>query len=437
MSPMHAIYAHFMSRFGNLLCPRVADIFQSVIVCKNFSPLNRLSYNTMKKSAALLCSVAVSASLLASATVAASPAVVPEAPQIAAKGYVLVDYNSGKIIAGHNEYEKLAPASLTKMMTSYVIGQEIKSGNISPDDTVVVSKNAWAKNFPGSSKMFLEVGKTVKVSDLNRGIIVDSGNDACVAMAEHVAGSQESFVDLMNAWAKNVGMKSTHYANVHGLDNPDLYTTPYDLSLLARAIIRDTPNEFKIYSEKSFTYNGITQYNRNGLLWDKSLNVDGMKTGHTNNAGYSLVSTATEGKMRLISVVMGTKSPNARKAESKKLLNYGFRFFDTVSPNKANAPLVSEKVWMGDTDTVELGVTKDTYVTLPRTQTKDLKASFVINKELRAPIKKGEQLGTLYYRVGDQDVAQYPLVALNDINEGSLFSRFVDYVMMLFQSWFN
>ncbi|MEJ2762853.1 serine hydrolase [Photobacterium sp. MCCC 1A19761] len=391
----------------------------------------------MKKSAALIRSVAVSATLLASASVAAAPAVVPEAPQIAAKGYVLMDYHSGKILAGNKEHDKIPPASLTKMMTSYVIGQEINRGNISMDDTVVISKNAWAKNFPGSSKMFIEVGSEVKVSDLNRGIVIQSGNDACVAMAEHVAGSEDSFVDLMNAWARTLGMDSTHFANVHGLDNPDLFTTPYDMALLAQGLIRDVPDEFAIYKEKSFTYNGITQYNRNSLLWDKSLNVDGLKTGHTNNAGYSLVSTATEGQMRLIAVVMGTNSPNARKAESKKLLNYGFRFFETVSPHKANATFVTEKVWMGDSDEVSLGVSEDTFVTLPRGQTKDLKASFVLEKELRAPIAKGDVVGKLYYRVGEEDIAEYPLLALNDVNEGGLFSRLIDYIMLLFKGWLS
>ncbi|PSW09774.1 D-alanyl-D-alanine carboxypeptidase [Photobacterium sanctipauli] len=391
----------------------------------------------MKKSVALIRSVAVSATLLASMTAAAAPAVVPEAPQIAAKGYVLMDYHSGEILAGNNEYNQIPPASLTKMMTSYVIGQEVNRGNISMDDTVVISKNAWAKNFPGSSKMFIEVGSEVKVSDLNRGIIIQSGNDACVAMAEHVAGSEDSFVDLMNAWAKTLGMDSTHFANVHGLDNPDLYTTPYDMALLAQGLIRDVPEEFAIYKEKSFTYNGITQYNRNSLLWDKSLNVDGLKTGHTNNAGYSLVSTATEGQMRLVAVVMGTKNPNARKAESKKLLNYGFRFFETVSPHKANETFVSEKVWMGDKDEVSLGVSEDTFVTLPRGQTKDLTASFVLEKELKAPISKGDVVGKLYYRVGDEDIAEYPLLALNDVNEGGLFSRLIDYIMLLFKGWLS
>ncbi|AJR07703.1 D-alanyl-D-alanine carboxypeptidase [Photobacterium gaetbulicola] len=391
----------------------------------------------MKKSAALFRSVAISATLLASATAAAAPAVVPEAPQIAAKGYVLMDYHSGKILAGKKEYDQIPPASLTKMMTSYVIGQEVNRGNISMDDTVVISKNAWAKNFPGSSKMFIEVGSEVKVSDLNRGIIIQSGNDACVAMAEHVAGSEDSFVDLMNAWARTLGMDSTHFANVHGLDNPDLYTTPYDMALLAQGLIRDVPDEFAIYKEKSFTYNGITQYNRNSLLWDKSLNVDGLKTGHTNNAGYSLVSTATEGQMRLIAVVMGTSNPNARKAESKKLLNYGFRFFETVSPHKANETFVTEKVWMGDKDEVSLGVSEDTFVTLPRGLTKDLTASFVLEKELKAPIQKGDVVGKLYYRVGEEDIAEYPLLALDDIKEGSMFSRLIDYIMLLFKGWLS
>ncbi len=268
----------------------------------------------------LVSSVALTATIAQSAF--ASPVVVPDAPQIAAKGYVLMDYNSGKVLAEKEMNTKLSPASLTKMMTSYVIGQELARGNISEDDDVTISKNAWAKNFPDSSKMFIEVGTTVKVKDLNRGIIIQSGNDACVAMAEHIAGSEDAFVDLMNAWANTIGMSNTHFANVHGLDNPNLYSTPYDMALLGKALIRDVPDEYRIYSDKKFTYNGITQYNRNGLLWDKSMNVDGIKTGHTSNAGYSLVSSATEGQMRLVAVVMGTKDANARKSESKKLLSY-------------------------------------------------------------------------------------------------------------------
>ncbi|GAB2654865.1 serine hydrolase [Vibrio panuliri] len=368
--------------------------------------------------------------------VIASPVVVPDPPQIAAKGYVLMDYHSGKVLAEKEMNTKLSPASLTKMMTSYVIGQELARGNISENDDVTISKNAWAKNFPDSSKMFIEVGTTVKVKDLNRGIIIQSGNDACVAMAEHIAGSEDAFVDLMNAWANSLGMKDSHFANVHGLDNDALYSTPYDMALLGSALIRDVPEEYRIYSEKKFTYNGITQYNRNGLLWDKSMNVDGIKTGHTSNAGYSLVSSATEGKMRLVAVVMGTKNANARKSESKKLLSYGFRFFETVAPHKAGETFVEEKVWMGDKDMVALGLDQDTYVTLPRGQAKNLKASFVLEKELEAPISKGDVVGKLYYQLDGEDIAEYPLLALEDVQEGSLFSRLWDYIVMLVKSFF-
>ncbi|HHF3089639.1 serine hydrolase [Vibrio alginolyticus] len=382
----------------------------------------------------LVSSVALSATFAQSAL--ASPIVVPDAPQIAAKGYVLMDYHSGKVLAEKEMNTKLSPASLTKMMTSYVIGQELARGNISENDDVTISKNAWAKNFPDSSKMFIEVGTTVKVRDLNRGIIVQSGNDACVAMAEHIAGSEDAFVDLMNAWANTLGMTNSHFANVHGLDNAELYSTPYDMALLGKALIRDVPNEYRVYSEKKFTYNGITQYNRNGLLWDKSMNVDGIKTGHTSNAGYSLVSSATEGQMRLVAVVMGTKDANARKSESKKLLSYGFRFFETVAPHKAGETFVEEKVWMGNKDTVALGLDQDTYVTLPRGEAKNLKASFVLEKELEAPINKGDVVGKLYYQIDGEDIAEYPLMALETVEQGSLFSRMWDYIVLLFKSFF-
>ncbi len=382
----------------------------------------------------LVSSVVLSATFAQSAL--AAPIVVPDSPQIAAKGYVLMDYHSGKVLAEKEMNTKLSPASLTKMMTSYVIGQELARGNISEDDDVTISKNAWAKNFPDSSKMFVEVGTTVKVKDLNRGIIIQSGNDACVAMAEHIAGSEDAFVDLMNAWANTLGMSNSHFANVHGLDNPELYSTPYDMALLGKALIRDVPNEYRVYAEKKFTYNGITQYNRNGLLWDKSMNVDGIKTGHTSNAGYSLVSSATEGQMRLVAVVMGTKDANARKSESKKLLSYGFRFFETVAPHKAGETFVEEKVWMGNKDTVALGLDKDTYVTLPRGEAKNLKASFVLEKELEAPINKGDVVGKLYYQIDGEDIAEYPLMALETVEQGSLFSRMWDYIVLLVKSLF-
>ncbi|QSX34596.1 serine hydrolase [Shewanella avicenniae] len=365
-----------------------------------------------------------------------APMVMPDAPDVAAKAYVLMDYNSGRVIAESNAYQQLNPASLTKMMTSYVIGQEIKRGNLSPDDEVTVTKNAWSKNFSDSSKMFIEVGKKIKVSDLNRGIIIQSGNDACVAMAEHIAGTEDAFVDLMNSWAKQLGMKDSHFENAHGLDAEGHMSTAYDMALLGAALIRDVPNEYKVYKEKSFTYNGITQYNRNGLLWDNSLEVDGIKTGHTSGAGYNLVASATKDGMRLISVVMGTASEAARKAESKKLLNYGFRFFETVTPYKAGDVFVSQKIWYGDTDTINLGVVTDTPVTITRGQAKNLKANFELNEDLVAPIAKGKTVGRVYFQLDGKDIAQFPLVTLNEVNEGSWFSKLMDYFKQLFSKWF-
>lgn len=373
---------------------------------------------------------------LSSVTSIAAPTVVPDPPQLSAKGYLLMDYHSGEVLVAKNADVKMNPASLTKLMTAYVAGQEMNRGNIRFDDQVVVSRNAWAKNFPDSSKMFIEVGTSVSMSDLYRGLIVQSGNDASVAIAEHVAGSEAAFVSLMNAWAEKLDLQNSAFTNPHGLDSDGLYSTPRDIAKLGQAIIRDLPAVYPFYSETSFTYNGITQYNRNGLLWDKSMNVDGIKTGHTDNAGYSLVSSATEGKMRLIAVVMGTKDMNARKSESKKLLSYGFRFFETVAPHKAGETFVEEKIWMGNKDTLALGVNEDTYVTLPRGQAKNLTASFVLEKELQAPIKKGDIVGKLYYQADGEDVAQYPLMALETVEEGSLFSRLWDYIVLLLKSLF-
>ncbi|MEP1870524.1 MAG: D-alanyl-D-alanine carboxypeptidase family protein, partial [Paraglaciecola sp.] len=224
--------------------------------------------------------------------------VIPPAPSVASKGFVLMDFQTNNIIAEQNADIQIPPASLTKMMTSYVIGQELANGNISETDLVTISENAWAKNFPDSSKMFIEVGKQVSVADLNRGIIIQSGNDACVAMAEHIAGSESAFATMMNMHAQKLGMNSTHFVNSHGLHDADHYTTPRDMALLSAALIRDVPEEYALYAEKEFTYNDIKQYNRNGLLWDKSLNVDGIKTGHTSDAGYSLITSATQGDMR-------------------------------------------------------------------------------------------------------------------------------------------
>ena len=375
--------------------------------------------------------------LLSFNTFAADKLIIPKAPTIAAKGYLLVDFQSGKVLAEHNSKKRLAPASLTKMMTSYIIGNEIKSGNLHPDDEVKISKKAWAKNFPDSSKMFIEVGKTVTVGELNQGIIVQSGNDACVAMAEHISGNEAAFADLMNTWALQLGMNNTHFVNSHGLHSDKHYTTAEDMAILAKALIQDVPDEYRIYSQKSFKFNGIVQYNRNGLLWDKSLNVDGIKTGHTDAAGYSLVSSATKDGMRIIGVVMGTKSEEARKSESKKLLNWGFRFFETMTPYNAGEQLANERIWMGSQPNIRLGTAVDTPLTLPRYQSQHLKADFVIDSELRAPIKKGQIVGKLNYTLLDQSIESFDLVALETVERGGLFSRVIDYIKLLFISWFS
>ncbi|NRB24395.1 serine hydrolase [Shewanella sp.] len=367
----------------------------------------------------------------------AAPVVTPNAPTVAAKAYVLMDYNTGQIIAEENAYQSLNPASLTKMMTSYVIGHEIKVGNISPEDEVTISEKAWSKNFPDSSKMFIEVGKQVTVDDLNRGIIIQSGNDACVAMAEYIAGTEDGFVDLMNSWAIQLGMNDSFFENSHGLDADNHKSTAYDMALLAAALIRDVPDEYAVYKQKSFTYNGIKQYNRNGLLWDKSMNVDGIKTGHTSGAGYNLVTSATKDGMRLVSVVMGTRSETARKAESKKLLNYGFRFFETITPYKAGDSFVSQQIWFGDKESVDLGVITDTPITISRGQAKNLQANFELTKELTAPLAKGETVGRIYFQLNGKDIAQFPLVTLQEVNEGSWFSKLMDYFKQMFAGWFS
>lgn len=382
--------------------------------------------NTKNLIVAIFSSVTLSLSSLA----AIAAVVIPPAPSVSAKGYILTDFQTGNVIAEQNSDIQIPPASLTKMMTSYVIGKEIANGNIKETDLVTISENAWAKNFPDSSKMFIEVGTQISVADLNRGIIVQSGNDACVAMAEHIAGSEDAFASMMNMHAQKLGMTSTHFVNSHGLHDADHYTTPRDMAKLAAALVRDVPKEYAVYSEKEFTYNSIKQYNRNGLLWDKSLNVDGIKTGHTSDAGYSLVSSATQADMRLIAVVMGADSERSRKVENKKLLKYGFRFYETITPYKAGDSFVSHRIFMGDKETVDLGILQDTPINIPRGQSKNLEANFKLDKKLEAPLAKGEIVGKLFLQLDGEDIAEYPLVTLQEVQEGSLFDRLVDFVKL-------
>ncbi|HHG3335754.1 D-alanyl-D-alanine carboxypeptidase family protein [Vibrio parahaemolyticus] len=366
----------------------------------------------------------------------AAPTVVPNAPELSSRGYVLMDYHTGKVLVERDADKRLNPASLTKLMTAYVAGQEVNAGNISLDDQVVISRNAWAKNFPDSSKMFIEVNTSVSLSDLYRGLVVQSGNDASVAIAEHVAGSEAGFVSLMNSWASQLGLTNSSFTNPHGLDSDGLYSTPHDIAKLGQAIIRDLPDIYPMYSETSFTYNGITQYNRNGLLRDRSMNVDGMKTGYTSGAGYSLATSATNGDMRLIAVVMGAKSQSERESESKQLLSYGFRFYDTLMPTAAGTDIANARVWMGQKDELKVGVNRDVYLTLPKGDVNKLKAEVEYNGDLLAPIAQDQVVGTLLYKVDGKVVKETELVALEPVEEGGIFKRIMDWFKRLVASWF-
>ncbi|CAI2325150.1 D-alanyl-D-alanine carboxypeptidase [Vibrio parahaemolyticus] len=366
----------------------------------------------------------------------AAPTVVPNAPELSSRGYVLMDYHTGKVLVERDADKRLNPASLTKLMTAYVAGQEVNAGNISLDDQVVISRNAWAKNFPDSSKMFIEVNTSVSLSDLYRGLVVQSGNDASVAIAEHVAGSEAGFVSLMNSWASQLGLTNSSFTNPHGLDSDGLYSTPHDIAKLGQAIIRDLPDIYPMYSETSFTYNGITQYNRNGLLRDRSMNVDGMKTGYTSGAGYSLATSATNGDMRLIAVVMGAKSQSVRESESKQLLSYGFRFYDTLMPTAAGTDIANARVWMGQKDELKVGVNRDVYLTLPKGDVNKLKAEVEYSGDLLAPIAQDQVVGKVLYKVDGKVVKETELVALEPVEEGGIFKRIMDWFKRLVASWF-
>lgn len=362
-----------------------------------------------------------------------TPYVVPSPPSTAVKAYVLMDYHSGELIASKAPEKQVEPASLTKIMTGYVIINELNNGNINLTDMVTISKKAW--KMPGS-KMFIEVGKKVSVADLIKGMVIQSGNDASVALAEHVAGSEEVFVELMNKYAQALGMNQTHYVNATGLPHKDHYTTAQDLATLTQALITKFPEEYKWYSEKKFTFNGITQYNRNKLLWQDP-SVDGLKTGHTESAGYCLVSSAKRNEMRLISVILGADSAKMRIRESQKLLNYGFRFFETHQLYSAEQRLHDARIWEGQNDMVGLGLADNLFITIPRGQYKNLKIETEIQSEIKAPITKGAELGKLYISLHDQPIVEKPLVALAEIDEGSFFKKLFDQIKLLFQAFLS
>ena len=366
-------------------------------------------------------------------TAATAPTVIPAMPELVAKSYVLMDAASGNILVEHNADERLPPASLTKLMTAYIATVEMKRGQIAEQDLVTVSEKAWRT---GGSRMFIDVGKQVSVDDLLHGIIIQSGNDASVALAEHIAGSEEAFASMMNTAAERLQLNNTHFMNATGLPSEDHYSSAHDMAKLARAIIYEDPEHYAIYAQKEFLWNGIKQPNRNLLLWrDKT--VDGLKTGHTDEAGYCLVASAVRDDMRLISVVFGTNSEAARAAETQKLLTYGFRFFETKTFYKKGVELADSKVWKGQQDTVKVGLADDLTLTLPRGQLQKMAATMVLDESVVAPVKKGDRLGVVEVRLANEVLHTADLVALQDVEEGGFFSRFIDAIRMFFYSLFN
>ena len=360
--------------------------------------------------------------LLGSTLAQAAP--VPAPPAIAAKGFLQMDMNSGRILAEKNSRERMEPASLTKIMTAHVVFSELAQGDLKLDDMVDVSEKAWKT--PGS-RMFIEVNTKVSAGDLLKGLIIQSGNDAAVALAEHIAGTEDAFANLMNEHAAQLGMHDTHFVNATGLPDPDHYTTPADIAKVTIATIRDYPEYYKIYAEKEFTYNKIRQHNRNTLLW-KDKSVDGVKTGHTKSAGYCLVASAKRDGMRLVSVVMGTDSMKARIRTSQALLNYGFRFYEGHQLYPAGKPLAQARIWMGEQETVPVGLRQALYVTIPRRQYDKLAARTELRPGIQAPIHKGQALGEVIVELEGEQVARPPLVALGDVAEGGLWRQAVDTV---------
>jgi len=354
----------------------------------------------------------------------------PPPPAINAKSFLLMDHYSGKILAAQNSDARVEPASLTKLMTAYVIMSEMRKGAIKMDDQVRISEKAWRTQ---GSKMFVEVNKTVPFKDLLLGMIIQSGNDATIALAEHTAGSEDSFAALMNAYAQRLGMKNSNFVNSTGWPEPQHYSTAHDLAILTRALINDFPEHYQMYKIREYTFNNISQFNRNPLLKADN-DVDGVKTGHTESAGFCLIGSALKNNMRLISVVIGTNSDKAREIASMALLNYGFRFYETVKVQLANNPMTSPEVFKGEKNSVALGLIENLYVTVARGKRDHVQASVNVNPAaIVAPIIKGKQYGQVEIMVDEQAVTTRPLVALEEVKSGGIWRRTVDSVKLWFE----
>jgi serine-type D-Ala-D-Ala carboxypeptidase (penicillin-binding protein 5/6) len=365
-----------------------------------------------------------------SASFAQSPhPLAPPVPAVSARSFLLLDFHSRQALAGLNSSERVEPASLTKLMTAYLTFSALKQKQIQPTEVAPVSERAWKAE---GSRMFIEPRKPVTVDELMRGMIVQSGNDACIALAELIAGSEEVFAQLMNKEAQQLGMKNTNFVNSTGLPNPRHYSTAQDLALLAMAIIRDFPEYHPLYGMKEYRYNNITQANRNRLLWSDP-SVDGMKTGYTENAGYCLITSAKRGDRRLISVVLGTASESARAAESQKLLNYGFQFYDSVRLFSKNQAVASLHVWKGANNSVKAGFPDDLYVSLPKGQADKLKAHLESQQPLLAPVAAGQKIGVMNLTVDGKAYTEIPVVALEDVALAGIFGRGWDSIRLLFK----
>ncbi|WP_271679604.1 D-alanyl-D-alanine carboxypeptidase family protein [Thermomonas mangrovi] len=350
---------------------------------------------------------------------------IPDAPAPAtSKAWLVMDYATGQVLAGENIDTPVEPASITKVMTSYVIAAEMAAGKVKPTDQVMMTERAWREGGAGTDGSYsgFEVNQAAPLVEMEKGMVVQSGNDAAIALAEHVAGSEQAFAQLMNAYAKKIGMKASHFVNPHGLTAEGHVTTAHDLALLGRALIRDFPEAYSYNKIKEFTVGPITQPNRNLLLW-RDPSVDGIKTGHTSSAGYCLMASAKRGDQRLITVVMGDTSENQRAVDSQALLNWGFRFYESHQLYAANKSLATQKVWKGDADSVQVGVAQPLLVSTPRGKYERLKASMELPKSLVAPIAKGQKLGTVKVALDGKVVAEAPLVALQGVEEGGFFKR--------------
>jgi D-alanyl-D-alanine carboxypeptidase (penicillin-binding protein 5/6) len=366
-------------------------------------------------------------------TALAAPRIIPAPPQLATEGHILLDAATGTVIIEENAEMRLPPASLTKIMTSYIIASEIQQGRISLDDLVPISVKAWKME---GSRMFIREGTEVKVADLIRGIVIQSGNDASVAMAEFIAGDEDAFADVMNQVAQKLGMTRTQFKNATGLPDEGHYTTAKDLSILARALIRDFPEHYKVYKEKYFSYNDIRQANRNSLLWRDDA-VDGMKTGHTQAAGFCLVASAEKKDMRLVSVVMGATSERARSTESQKLINYGFRYFESVKLYDGLESLRRVKVWGGLHESLDVGIEAPARLTIPTGAREALAAEVTLDPVIKAPVSQGQTLGLLRISLEGETLLERPVVALNGVDEAGLVSSLIDEVSLFFLSLFS